>query len=249
MDNYGDDDDQFDALDDLLDLGGDDDGLENDPSFADTAEETQTTTITHGNGLSNLDLLTRAWISERFAPELLPFATDPVADLSELMEYQVCVYLHLADAEQTVESILQSMELERAKFVLRSYLRTRLHKIEAYVLFLTVPQNKDAAQNILSAAEMQYADQFGTLLRTHLRDTVTKHMMAAMQAVDEDSEFVKMLPKPPLDTAVFVRVMTDIGDVQLPEDDLPVHMKRGEMYLVRYIGIRDLVLRGQVELL
>ena len=45
------------------------------------------------------------------------------------------------------------MELERIKYMLKSYLRTRLFKIERYVLYLV---EKDQA-SLLSEGEMAYA--------------------------------------------------------------------------------------------
>lgn len=48
---------------------------------------------------------------------------------------------------------LHKMELERVKFILKSYLRTRLFKIEKFLLYLV---EKDFA-HLLSEGEMAYA--------------------------------------------------------------------------------------------
>jgi GINS complex subunit 4 len=48
---------------------------------------------------------------------------------------------------------VHKMELERAKYLLKSYLRTRLFKIERYLLFLV---EKDQA-SLLSENEVAYA--------------------------------------------------------------------------------------------
>jgi hypothetical protein len=60
--------------------------------------------------------------------------------------------------------------------------------------------------------------------------------------------FLLTVPKPQLDVAVFIKVKEDIGDVQLPEDNEPIFFQKGEMYLVRYLAIRDLLLQNVVDI-
>ncbi|KAI9190441.1 GINS complex subunit [Blastocladiella emersonii ATCC 22665] len=198
------------------------------------------------DGSPDLDVLTKAWVNERFAPELLPFQHAAVENLTELLSYQAS---DLAEGAADLAQIIKAMDVERVKFVLRSYLRTRLHKIEHVALFLMAPDRVEAARAILSPYEAQYAEKYAALLRTHLHDTVGKHLPELFQAVDEESEHVDMVPKPVMDQAVFVRILRDIGDVQLPDDTEPVAMMEGEMYLVRYMGIRRMLLRGEAELI
>lgn len=57
------------------------------------------------------------------------------------------------EAEDRFYFNVHKMELERVKYMLKSYLRTRIFKIERYLLFLV---EKDQA-SLLSEAEMQYA--------------------------------------------------------------------------------------------
>ncbi|KAF9177870.1 GINS complex subunit [Haplosporangium sp. Z 11] len=53
-------------------------------------------------------------------------------------------------------SILYQTELERVKFVLRSYLRTRISKIEKYCQFILADTN---SRRRLSKAEILYAEK------------------------------------------------------------------------------------------
>ena len=57
------------------------------------------------------------------------------------------------DADDHFTSILLKMDLERIKFVLKSYLRARIVKIERFLLYII---EKDQSQ-LLSDSEMQFA--------------------------------------------------------------------------------------------
>ena len=59
----------------------------------------------------------------------------------------------VTDADDRFFFNVHKMELERVKFMLKSYLRTRLFKIERYLLYIV---EKDQA-SLLSESEMQYA--------------------------------------------------------------------------------------------
>lgn len=60
-----------------------------------------------------------------------------------------------------------------------------------------------------------------------------------------------MIDAPDLDTAVFCRVLKDVGLVSVGgvEDDREVEMRRGDVLVVRWRVVRERVLAGDVELI
>ena len=56
--------------------------------------------------------------------------------------------------EQELPRTVYRTEVDRIKYLLRSYLRTRLKKVERYCLFIL---DNEEAQQMLSPKEMQYA--------------------------------------------------------------------------------------------
>ncbi|KAG0300981.1 GINS complex subunit [Dissophora globulifera] len=74
--------------------------------------------------------LTQAWINERAAPDVLRYEQKAVDKLLEKIEEQTAVVDELDSGDDTamIVSILYQTELERVKFVLRSYLRARISK-------------------------------------------------------------------------------------------------------------------------
>ncbi|KAG0285822.1 GINS complex subunit [Linnemannia gamsii] len=103
--------------------------------------------------------LTQAWIDERAAPDLLQYQEQCIQRLLAKIEEQTLFIEELDPRNDTsvILSILYQTELERVKFVLRSYLRTRISKIERFCAFVL----QDAAtRKRLSRAELLYAEKY-----------------------------------------------------------------------------------------
>lgn len=59
-----------------------------------------------------------------------------------------------------------------------------------------------------------------------------------------------MIEQPDVDTAVFVRALRDVEDPIVVEGtDIDFEMRRGDVYVVRWSAVRDLVTNGDAELI
>lgn len=59
-----------------------------------------------------------------------------------------------------------------------------------------------------------------------------------------------MVDGPDLDTAVFCRVLRDVGTVRVEGTDVEMNMRRGDVWVVRWGSIRNAVVeRGDIELI
>lgn len=96
------------------------------------SRETSKETGSYDN--QDIETLTCSWINERNAPELLAHQHDIVANLREMIEAQEHNIALIATNENNgmLVSIVAQQELERVKYVLRSYLRVRLSKVGPY---------------------------------------------------------------------------------------------------------------------
>ncbi|ORZ39077.1 hypothetical protein BCR44DRAFT_128772 [Catenaria anguillulae PL171] len=198
-----------------------------------------------------LDVVTSAWINERFAPELLPFAKQAVHDLIELMNYQE---EELFDSHQDMSQVIKAMEVERIKFVLRRYLSTRMAKLQKFALYYGHPSNERPSLDILSPAEYRFVNEYADMVRTSMHDTVIKNLPPDFRTFDQeqdpdDVQLPETVVGPPMDAAVFVRVDREVGDHLLPEDDEAITMAEGGKFLVRYVGVRRLVKEGKVSMI
>ena len=93
--------------------------------------------------------------NERMAPELLPFQFSLVEKILRQVSAreQSLEQKRLVDADDRFNVNIYKMELDRVKFVVKSYLRTRLAKIERHHIYLI---EKDRSE-LLSESEKIYA--------------------------------------------------------------------------------------------
>jgi GINS complex subunit 4 len=99
--------------------------------------------------------LMRAWINERCSPTLLPYATDIVALIQGRMNRVEQHMMEKADDEQFQKwATYHALELDRIRFLLKSYLRCRLHKIQMYAFHIC---ENAAVQARLSPSEELFA--------------------------------------------------------------------------------------------
>jgi GINS complex subunit 4 len=84
--------------------------------------------------------LRRMWINEANAPELLKYENDAVERFSNhLLEKERALDARDREDFKEVDILMDSLEreeLNRAKYVLRAYLRARLKKVERFAVRL-----------------------------------------------------------------------------------------------------------------
>ncbi|KIJ19692.1 hypothetical protein PAXINDRAFT_127919, partial [Paxillus involutus ATCC 200175] len=106
-----------------------------------------------------LQQLIRYWTNERHAPDILPTEEDLLSRLLDHIRSQSeTVQLLRSDPSSSEEEhfriMLAQTEVERVKFVVRSYLRTRLFKIEKFARYI---MTKPEVQQRLSESEVDHA--------------------------------------------------------------------------------------------
>ncbi|MCJ1303547.1 GINS complex subunit, partial [Hypocenomyce scalaris] len=192
----------------------------------------------------DLQELTRAWVTERSAPEILPWPEslmerimDRVRQQIELVETQT----GNMDPKTNFRLIIIQTELERFKFLVRSFLRARVAKIDKHALYiLTNPSQKSR----LSSSEVQYLTTHQSLLHAHYRSSFLSQFPSQLQRLDDTAGGISMIEQPEVDKAVFVRALKDVREPMVVEGtDMAFEMKRGDIFvrspgLLHDIGVR-----------
>ena len=218
----------------------------------------------------DLQELTRAWVTERSAPEILPWPDALMERVLERIRTQVCRpsprrrshfpithFVHKIELveEQTGNTdpkanfrlIILQTEVERFKFLVRSFLRARIAKIDAHALHhLTDP----TAKARLSPSELQYATAHTSLLHAHYHSSFLSQFPTSLQKMDDTAGGISMVEGPDVDKAVFVRGLKDVeGPVYVEGTDTAFEMRRGDVVVVRWSAVRELVMAGDAELI
>lgn len=198
----------------------------------------------------DLQELTRAWVTERSAPEILPWPDILMERILERLHRQIELVEEQTgntDPKANFRLIIIQTELERFKFLVRSFLRARIAKIDAHALHhLTDPSTKAR----LSPSELQYATAHISLLHAHYHSSFLSQFPTSLQRMDDTAGGISMVEGPDVDKAVFVRALKDVEEpVYVEGTDTAFDMRRGDVVVVRWSAVREVVMAGDAELI
>ncbi|KAI1843389.1 hypothetical protein JX265_006216 [Neoarthrinium moseri] len=210
-----------------------------DPTYDALPEETR-----------DLQMLTRAWVAERSAPELLDWPAD---GLFERINARVKAQIEkveemtgVMDPKTNFALIVIQTELERFKFLVRSYLRARIAKVDRHALhYLSTP----GLRARLSPTELAYATRHQALLHNHYLGSFLSSFPANLQNLNDTSGNVTMIDTPDVESAVFVRLLRDtMVEGKGVDADGRLEGKTGDVVILRWSDAKPLVDSTKAEL-
>lgn len=191
---------------------------------------------------TDVELLTHAWCNEKAAPEILPFATRLVGGLREMLKSQEEAVGRLdTSAVHAVIALGYQMDIQRMRYLITAYLRTRLLKIQRWAAHISADVDVLAR---LSPEERSFARGFVAARMSHLQASVLLLLPATYRPLVGVEPAV--LDGPPLDTHVTALPLEPLGDVLLGDE--PMDMPAGLAKILSYRHVRDHVAAGRVRL-
>lgn len=139
------------------------------------------------------------------------------------------------------------MEVDRIRYIMSSYLRTRLEKIETFTAYLlkkdrNMPNEDD---RYMSKGEFEFADSFLNNLKTHCYGEAFKYMPTLLQEFGEGVSAMEV--KPNLNSTVFIRMAKSVPSVLIC--DQVVDLTAGSRHLLPYKDVMELVNNGSAFLI
>ncbi|XP_001510297.2 DNA replication complex GINS protein SLD5 [Ornithorhynchus anatinus] len=194
--------------------------------------------------------LEQAWLNEKFSPELLESKSEIVECVMEQLDHMEANLRRAKKGDLKVS--IHHMEIERIRYVLSSYLRSRLMKIEKFFPHVLEKEKtrSEGDPSSLSPEEFAFAKEYMANTETYLKTVALKHMPPNLQKVD----LLRSVPKPDLDSYVFLRVKERQENILVePETDeqseYVIDLEEGSQHLIRYKTIAPLVASGAVQLI
>ncbi|KAK3011227.1 hypothetical protein RJ639_012379 [Escallonia herrerae] len=181
---------------------------------------------------TDVELLKRAWRNEKAAPEILKYEVDLIRRVTELTAYvQETVDELMENGVDPLNVSLMEMELERTLFLVKSYLRIRLQKIEKYMFQI---QRSADLWNRLSKKEQNFAKRCAEDMEKHLEQSVLSklpdryksHLRQSITSEEDDMD----------------NLINSSGEGE------PIDLEANELYGIRYRSIKPLVESGQMDL-
>ncbi|KAF4442189.1 DNA replication complex GINS SLD5 [Fusarium acutatum] len=198
----------------------------------------------------DLQALTRLWVAERSAPELLEWPSDGLFErVNARIKSQIEKVEDMTgdmDPKTNFALIVIQTELERYKFLVRSFLRARIAKIDKHTLhYLSTQELRDR----MSPTEAAYATRHQALLHNHYLSSFLASFPQQLQNLNDTAGNISMIDSPDLDMAVFVRMLRD-KDVygKGTDDDITLPAKNGDVLILRWSSAKHMVDVGDAEL-
>ncbi|XP_055550640.1 DNA replication complex GINS protein SLD5 [Wyeomyia smithii] len=190
-----------------------------------------------------LDALQRAWLNEKFAAQILPYE-EAIVDM--VMSQLVYMEENLASTNKNeMLYITHRMEVERIRYVLASYHRCRLQKIEEYAYHILQEESKRPPNaKRLSAGEQRFAADFYESVENHFNQLAVRHMPQNHQ---HDEHVRKVVPN--VDCHVFIRAKENVADFAISADHETINIAAGSIHMFKYRDVEPLLLEGLIELL
>ncbi|KAG6548523.1 hypothetical protein Mapa_010011 [Marchantia paleacea] len=200
---------------------------------------------------SDVDLLRRVWQNEKCAPEILPYEATLVERVREQIQLMENIEAFATEIKDDLMLSLYRMDVNRTLFLLRSYLRARLYKIEKFPIHIV-----DNAElwDRLSEHEQEYTNKYCEILAKHFEQTVLIRLPdqygSMLKQTSLASEENDMITQPQLNTFVFCRSRGAIGSFQLDDKgDEAVDLMTDDLYILRYKPVRKLLVTDKIELI
>ncbi|XP_057688543.1 DNA replication complex GINS protein SLD5 [Corythoichthys intestinalis] len=210
-------------------------------------EECQEDDMTPADLIAKLE---EAWLNEKFSPELLPNQSEVVECVMEQLAHMEANLLRVKKGD--AKASIHRMEIDRIRFVLCSYLRSRLLKIEKFFPHVLEREKSrsDGEPSLLSPEEFAFAKEYAANTEGHIKSVALNHMPPILQTLD----MLKAVPTPCLDSFVFLRVKESQENILVePETDdqreYVVDLEEGSQHLMRYRTIAPLISSGAVQLI
>lgn len=218
----------------------------NDIMLDDEERAEETETVTAADILRKLE---EAWLNEKLSVDILEHQADVVDCMLEQIEEMEENLKRLKKGDFRIS--VHRLEIERIRYILSNYLRIRLAKIEKYCAEILAREKNRSLRNEpshLSAEEMHFAKSYLAGIEGHLKNVSLKNMPANMQTFDARQS----LPKPNLNSYVFLKVNKTEQGVMLSEDDDSRHevvdLEKDTQHLLPYKSIVHLLKTGAVSL-
>ncbi|XP_060519088.1 DNA replication complex GINS protein SLD5 [Cylas formicarius] len=205
-------------------------------------EDEERENLTAGELIQRME---EAWLNEKFAPEILPNKDQEVD----------CLLGQISYMEKNLESLpstdfrkaIHQMEVDRLQFLVTSYLRMRLEKIELYVSHILHQEHlrRDRGEDLyLTNSELTFAQEYEENLKQYFES-----IMSFCPGLPTELQVIA----PNVHSMVFLKSNKEVEGVVIDdgngEDGDLIDLNNDSKVLISYNSVSNLVKSGEVHLI
>mmetsp|Transcript_18999 Transcript_18999/g.34498 ORF Transcript_18999/g.34498 Transcript_18999/m.34498 type:complete len:200 (+) Transcript_18999:2141-2740(+) len=190
--------------------------------------------------------LQAAMLREKASPELLIYEHELMSSILEQITVQQTILdARIESVQEHAAAELYQLELDRVKYLVASYLRTRLLKIQKLMYYLI---EKNLGQ-LLSQAEGTFLSKYFAIKTNQFKKAFLLKLPSNFQQIIDQSAYQRSaIARPNMKCCIFVRIKSDIGTVKVAEDS-STELRAGETHLLPYKVVKPLIERGSADVI
>lgn len=136
---------------------------------------------------------------------------------------------------------VHKMELERIRYLINSYLRYRLQKIENFTKYF-LNEEETRPDKRASESEMKYAKAYFELMENHFKQLIFRHIPPQQDDVE------KRIVRPNLMSNVCIKLNNPCGTLVNSNDEEVDLNEVDSLHMLPYQIVSDLLLKGDIDL-
>ncbi|KGG52745.1 hypothetical protein DI09_13p340 [Mitosporidium daphniae] len=204
---------------------------------------------------SLLEALENALFNERSSPLILPPFTPLLEEIKEAIEFQERSFESVENFSSNIEAYMNTiklMDLERVKYLSRSYIEIRIAKLNVQLYNITpsksesclMPHEKIHLENIRKSTDKFLIEK----LYSHFPEPIKKRLISDdCQVIDNGLVSGSM---PQINGHVTCLILEDIGEYMIdPILMLSVSCKKGDIFRMPFKSALQLVLKSSARLI
>ena len=197
----------------------------------------------------------RAWVNEKRSPELLPYEFQAVENIVKILKPQwTLISARQAQWAASRDSHIRDlliMEADRVEYMLKSYLRIRLFKIQKFARHYMSDPRRDT---LMSVGEIKFASNIVGITENAFKSLFLRYLpqgddyfQSLTASNDPGGDMVR---RPKLDRVVFAHVNEPIGTISSGSGDgNVVTLEKDHNYIVRYDLISEFISDNRINLI
>ncbi|XP_045476826.1 DNA replication complex GINS protein SLD5 [Harmonia axyridis] len=192
-----------------------------------------------------IQIIEEAWLNEKFSPEILP---NKIEYIELLLGQLTAMEENLNNtSDKDLKKSIHQLEVERLKYLVCSYLRIRLEKIEMFVEYVLKQENERTVMGedcYLTESELNFAKNYKEGLDKHFDNIMKVHSTIP-------TEWKNHIIQPNLHSFVFLKSKANIESIVIDEgnEDETVYVNNDSQMIISYNSISNLVKNGEVQLI
>lgn len=183
---------------------------------------------------------------EKVSPEILLYEDELVGKIiTKIEETQERISLtNIENFEQQFDNLIHRLDLDRIKYLLSNYLRTRLIKIQNSAVHIILSDQG----HMLSTKEYSFVQKYFVIKTNHFKKTFLLKIPEDFRRIEPEENSISPDSGPDLDKHVFVKALEDIGRFELSSEER-IDIKKDDVYLLQYALIKPLLANKKVDLI